>query len=57
MEAYIEAITKPQTTVKNIREGIELELDSRLITLSTCTSKSTERYLVIGVLTEEIPTK
>lgn len=57
MEAYIEAITKPQTTVKNIREGIELELDSRLITLSTCTSKSTERYLVIGVLTDEIPTK
>lgn len=57
MEAYINAITKPQTSVKNVRKGIELSLEDKLITLSTCTSKDSERYLVIGVLTEEIRTK
>lgn len=57
MEAYINAITKPQTSVKNVRKGIELSLEDKLITLSTCTSKDNERYLVIGVLTEEIKLK
>lgn len=57
MEAYINDILNPQTSVKNVRKDRELNLDDRFITLSTCGSKEKERYLVIGVLTEEIKLK
>lgn len=56
MEAYINTITQSNAWVKNVRQGVELSLDDKLITLSTCTSKDSERYLVVGVLTEEITT-
>lgn len=57
MQAYIDMILNPPSEVKNIREGTELTLEDKLITLSTCTSKKKERYLVIGQLVEEINTK
>lgn len=57
MEAYINAVMNPQTAVKNIRDGIEVSIDDKLITLSTCTSKKEERYLVVAVLQQEIRTK
>ena len=57
MQAYIDTVMNPQTTVKNVLSGAELTLDDKLITLSTCTSKSKERYLVVGRLVEDIETK
>ncbi len=57
MQAYIDTVMNPQTAVKNIREGAELTLEDKLITLSTCTSRKKERYLVVGCLMEEIKTK
>ena len=44
----------PNTTVKNVREGVEVTTDDKMITLSTCTNVDTERYLVVAVLEEEI---
>lgn len=57
MQAYIDTVKNPQTTVRNMLPGAELSLDDKLITLSTCTSKSKERYLVVGRLTEDTLTK
>ena len=57
MQAYIDTVMNPPTEVKNIREGAEVTLEDTLITLSTCTSKKKERFLVVGCLTEEIKTK
>lgn len=57
MQAWIDTVKAPQTTVRNILSDAELTLDDKLITLSTCTSKSKERYLVVGRLTEDILTK
>lgn len=57
MQAYVDMVMNPQTTVKNIREGAEVTLEDKLITLSTCTTKKKERYLVVGRLSEEINTK
>lgn len=48
---YLEDCLNPHSGNSNVREGIELTVDDRIITLSTCTNyNSSMRYLVQGVL-------
>ncbi|MBP3706650.1 MAG: class B sortase [Clostridia bacterium] len=56
MEAYVEACINPASLVKNVRQ-LTVNTDDKLITLSTCTSKKKERYLVVAKLIEDIETK
>lgn len=46
----------PLSTMRNVREGIELDADSKLVVLSTCMSNDKKsRYLVNGVLVSDVP--
>lgn len=55
---YLEFIKNPKTTMKNTRIDIKLNLKSRIVTLSTCIgNESDKRYLVQGVLIEDVATK
>ena len=58
-EKYLESCLNPSTMIRNVREGVELTVDDRLITLSTCTSytDTSRRYLVQGVLVADVETE
>ncbi|MBQ3499735.1 MAG: class B sortase [Clostridia bacterium] len=46
----------PLTTMRNVRSGITLDADSKLVVLSTCMSNDkNSRYLVNGVLISDVP--
>lgn len=47
---YIDAIFSARKMNANINQDLLVTKDDRIITLSTCTSKESERYLVQGVL-------
>ncbi len=52
--AYLDSTLNPRTYNGNVRDDVELDTDSRILTLSTCTSgASNTRYLVQGVLVDE----
>lgn len=55
---YLESCLNPSTMVRNVRPGIELTTEDRIITLSTCTSytDTSKRYLVQGVLIADVET-
>lgn len=51
---YIEFVKNPHSAVSNVKEEIKLDLNSKLITLSTCLNSNDEgRYLVQGVLIKD----
>ncbi len=51
---YLKDCLNPHSAYANVREGIELTTDDRIITLSTCTNyNSSYRLLVQGVLTDD----
>lgn len=51
---YIESVMNPRSTVCNVNENVKLDLESKLITLSTCLNSNDEgRYLVQGVLIKD----
>lgn len=53
-QEYIESVMNPRSLVCNVNEDIELDLNSKLITLSTClNSDDSGRYLVQGVLIKD----
>ena len=56
MQAFIDVCKKPPSLVKNVRD-MSVTPDDKLITLSTCTSKKNERYLVVAKFIEDIETK
>lgn len=55
--AFLEDTLNPTTMVRQVREGVNVTTSARILTLSTCSGRSSERYLVIGVLTDDQPTK
>lgn len=57
LEKFFDGIMKTLDTRANFRDGIELDFENdRFIALSTCLQgDNTQRYLVFGKLTEEIP--
>ena len=52
---FLSQITSPKSTVKQLDDSVSVTTEDRIITLSTCTGVKTQRYLVIGVLTDEQP--
>lgn len=56
-QEYIDSTLEPRSYNMNIREGVDVNLDSKILTLSTCSngSNGTTRYLVQGVLVNDEP--
>ncbi len=57
---YIKFLTdciSPSSLAKQVCDDITPETTNKIITLSTCTNIETERYLVVGVLQSDTPTK
>lgn len=54
---FLSATLSPKSLTRNVREGIQVDTDDRIITLSTCTGVKTQRYLVVGVLVDDQQTK
>ncbi len=54
---YFDGVMNPMTIPMNVREGVELKDDDRLVVLSTCMSDNNFRYLVNGVLISDELTK
>lgn len=54
-QEYLDYILAPRTVIKNVREGVELTTEDRIVTLSTCTRVNGEkvRYLIQGVLVDD----
>lgn len=53
-QEYLDFTLDPHSYDANVREGIELTTNNKILTLSTCTSgASNTRYLVQGVLVDE----
>ena len=51
MENYVKDIMEIRSMGSVLREGVEVDADSRILTLSTCIStKPNNRFLVQGVL-------
>ena len=46
----------PTSLTKQVLEGATLDTNDNIITLSTCTSNDSERYLVIGKLVSDTVT-
>jgi len=47
---------EPMSTLRNVRSGIKLDADSKIVVLSTCMSNDKKsRYLVNGVLVSDVP--
>lgn len=56
LENYLQMTLNPDTISKNIRSGVTLNADSKILTLSTCwEGDKNSRYLVQGVLVSDEP--
>lgn len=58
-EGYFASVLAPEDPQANVREGVVLDADSRIVQLSTCRSAYADdpvRYLVTGVLVDDQPT-
>lgn len=51
--AFLQQTLRPNSMVRQVREGISVTTNARIITLSTCNARDSERYLVVGVLTND----
>ena len=51
--AFLRQTLNPTSMRKQVREGVSVTTNARIITLSTCTGISSQRYLVVGVLTND----
>ena len=55
--AFLKQTLSPTSMTRQVREGVSVTTNARILTLSTCTGISTQRYLVVGVLTDDQRTK
>ncbi len=54
---YIESVLSPRSISSNVRDGVTLDIDDKLLVLSTCLNYGSGRYLVQGVLVNDEQTK
>ncbi len=54
---YFDGVMNPMSIPMNVREGVELKDDDRIVVLSTCMADNTYRFLVNGVLISDEKTK
>lgn len=47
---YLDTLQDPRSVSKNVRSGVELSVNDKILTLSTCLNSGDGRYLVNGVL-------
>lgn len=52
-EDWLTMSKNPHSTMKNVRDDVELDLNSKMIVLSTCLNSGSGRYLVQGVLVRD----
>lgn len=55
-ESYLQECLNPTSMIRNVRDGVTLTADDRIVTLSTCISDARYRYLVQGVLIQDVLT-
>ncbi|MBQ5823238.1 MAG: class B sortase [Clostridia bacterium] len=56
LENFQQHTLNPLSTLRNVRSGVTLDKDSKLVVLSTCMSNDkSSRYLVNGVLISDVP--
>ena len=55
-QEYLDYATNPNSMIRNVREGVSVTTDDRIVTLSTCIGDKNYRYLVQGVLIDDQPT-
>ena len=55
-QEFFDECVNPTSFTKQVLEGATLDTDDKIITLSTCTSNDSERYLVIGKLVSDTRT-
>lgn len=59
-QRYFDSVMNPTSMVVNVRDGVTLTTDDKIVQLSTCNGVSTSdntRYLVTGVLVDDQETK
>lgn len=56
-QLFLDECINPTSLTRQVKAGVTADIEDRIITLSTCTANSTERYLVVGVLIEDTKTK
>ncbi len=56
-QAFFDEVNNPSSYTKQVVDGLNLTTDDKIITLSTCTSNDSERYLVVGKLIKTAKTK
>ena len=60
-QEYFNTVCNPDALLKNVREGVSLDADSKIVQLSTCvldkSQRSNSRYIVSGVLVNDQETK
>ena len=56
-QEYLDSVLNPRAVSSNVREGITLGTDDKLLVLSTCLNYGSGRYLVQGVLINDEQTK
>ena len=54
---FLSQTLNPASMTKRVREGVNVTTNARIVTLSTCTGNNAQRYLVVGVLTDDQPTR
>lgn len=54
---YLDMIMDPHSITENVRDGVELDLNDKVLVLSTCLNSGEGRYLVQGVLVKDEQTK
>ncbi len=55
-QEFFDTVINPKSLTKQVLEGATLTTDDNIITLSTCTSNDSERYLVVGKLVSDTKT-
>lgn len=50
---YLNVVQNPRSVYKNSRSDVDLDLDSKILTLSTCLDSGEGRYLLQGVLIKD----
>lgn len=54
---FLDDSLNPRSVLYNVREGVELDIDDKVVVLSTCLNSGDGRYLVQGVLINDERTK
>ncbi len=52
-QRYLDACLNPASMIRDVREGVSVTTDDRIVTLSTCINDARYRYLVQGVLIDD----